>query len=247
VLPDRDTRSFLFEVWDWLLSNRGGVGAFRTRARLVTPTREDFPVDSSLAHHELALDYFGFVKEHIGVTDWTGLLVPDEIGGTRGDAATAIDSPESSDVPSVHYRGAAVTQPVRLIAQLSVGLVRLVVEATEEAPPGGAEASEYVIDVATTYFGFGLFLANSAMPPRPELDPTLTPLELGEAALDERELAYALAIFSWLLEVSDASVMRHLRPNPRGYYRAAVMDLRRRAPELARLKRSNRPVRGPYR
>ncbi len=66
--------------------------------------------------------------------------------------------------------------------------------------------------------------------------------------LEERTLAYALAVFGWVKEIPDLHIVSYLRPNPRAFYRAAVRDLRRRGAELGELRGALRlPHQGPYR
>lgn len=52
-----------------------GTDSWREWATVVEPLPENFPVDSTLEHEDLAEDYLGFVVEHAGLSDWPFFLL----------------------------------------------------------------------------------------------------------------------------------------------------------------------------
>ena len=237
VLPDQGFIRWLLWAWERLLRLDGGTADSRLRRRLVTPTAEDFPVDLELEGADLAEDYFLFVKEHAGVQAWPLTL------------AEADGPPEPEDESTVPYESGLVATPSRLVAQLARGVAQHLVIAHGADDLDEAEL-EPLADATAVFLGFGIFAANAAAPVR-LLQPSWasSPIALRPVgSLSEHELAYALALFAVLSEVPDRHIERHLRPNPREFYRRAVKHiLRSRGNELGRLRQVPLAPLSPYR
>jgi hypothetical protein len=241
LVPDAETRSFVFASFDWLLSGSGGLARFVEQTELVTPTLHDFPVDLELEGRELALDYFGFVREHARVDpDLRVELVP----GRRPLGSLTDDR---GDPLPIGYSEEAVDDPELLIAYAARGLHHYAIQTHPRSPPGGWAMIGEAAELAALFAGFGIFLTNTAYA-LPDEDGLVRWPPRQRWVLSERALAYALAVFGWVKEIPDLSIISYLRPNPRAFYRAAVRDLRRRGAELGELRGTLRlPHQGPYR
>jgi len=242
MVPDAETRSFVFASFEWLLSGFGGLAHFVEHARLVTPTFADFPVHPELEGRELALDYFAFVREHSKIDDelrfelvaGRPLLIPLTDGG-------------ASPLP-IGFPDEAAADPGLFIAYAARGLSHYMVQSHPRCPPGGWPMIGAASELAAVFSGFGIFLSNTGVALRKSDHGLVGWAPRSRWVLSERALSYALAVFGWVKEVPDQLIMRFLRPNPRAYYRAAVRDLRRRGSELNELRGALRlPHEGPYR
>ena len=241
MLPEDGFIRWLLWAWERLLRCHGGIDDFRRRL-LVTPTEEDFPVDLELEGHELVEDYFLFVIEHAGLQGWPFQLV----------AETEVEVPTSDDGSSllrVGYDPTLLATPTRLVAQLARGAARhlVLMDGDDDLDDGEIEP---LADATSVFLGFGLFAANAA--PRigyNHLSLLASPaLPVPVGALCEHEVAYALALFTVLTEVPDRIVERHLRPNPREFYRRGEKHiLRHRGRELSRLRQVPLAGVAPYR
>ena len=231
MLPKPGYIEWLFETWAWLLHHHDTETAFGGRA-LVTPTRLDFPVDPRLTGEDLAEDYFIFVQEHAGLSNWPLHVVPEhELHGEAGD--------EGFPIP---YDPTWLADPARLVTHFARGVAHYVVHSIDDAIPGDVE---YAIDATAVYLGFGAFAANAASP-RASGENLILARRLGVMA--EHELAYALAVFGVLLEIPDREMEQHLRPNPRAFHRKAVKHvLRHHGRGLERLRGTYPKRVGPYR
>lgn len=242
LVPDAETRGFVFASFEWLLSGFGGLAHFLEQASLITPTLSDFPVDASLDGPNLLADYFGFVREHAKVDRE---LCFELVGGRP--ALMRLSEVGRAPLP-VGYPDEAADEPELFIAYAARGLHHYVVQTHPRSPPGGWSMLGGVAELAAVFSGFGIFMANTAYaPPLPE-QRLLRWAPQPRWTLSEAALSYALAVFGWMEEIPDAHIMGYLRPSPRAFYRAAVRDLRRRGAELGELRGTLRlPHVGPYR
>ncbi|MES4793121.1 MAG: hypothetical protein C4321_09200 [Chloroflexota bacterium] len=245
LLSPDDQVEWLFATTRWLLESFGHDPAFHRR--LVTPTEEDFPITAT-GGHELAVQVFGMVQRHAGLSSWPCRLE------SQGDVDT---SEWLRDIGQGHLeqKGAAGTFSRReevvityserqlgdldgLIATFAHELSHYLLFSAPTPPPGGPKALEPATDVGAVFLGFGIFLANTAF----RFDQFNTATGYGWSAsrlgyLGDQALAYTLAIFLSLRGESSKVALRSLRPNPAAYFKAALKDLaRRRAEEVARLR-----------
>ncbi|MCB9600880.1 MAG: hypothetical protein H6722_18865 [Sandaracinus sp.] len=119
-LPADDVDALL-DVCRWVFAHAYyGTDAWRRDARVIEPTPENFPVDTSLEHEDLAEDYLAFVVEHAGLSEWPFFLLtgpadtnrpPRDAGGNVAAARERPPLPEVAeeseldprdDDPSVH-------------------------------------------------------------------------------------------------------------------------------------------------
>ncbi|MBL1260343.1 MAG: hypothetical protein COB33_007425 [Thiotrichaceae bacterium] len=90
--------------------------------------------------------------------------------------------------------------------------------------------------------GFGLMLANTVTPHRGGYGSCRSPAMERVGNLAEREVAYALAIFCVLKEVSEKKVTRHLKKTLKGFFKKALKDAGGREMMLADLKAIEAPL-----
>jgi len=114
---------------------------------------------------------------------------------------------------------------------------------------GGREEWEHFVDLGAVFLGFGVFLANSAFRFQEREEGAMIGWGFTRrGALSELDVSYALALFASLLDQPDHDVTRHLRPNPKGFFRAARKHIRKkRGDELERLLVIRPTADGPYR
>jgi hypothetical protein len=126
------------------------------------------------------------------------------------------------------YSPATLAEPADFIATMAHELGHYLMAGATSDPPGGAEAEEPATDLAAVFLGFGVFLANSAFSFRQFQDGTTQGWERrARGYLDERCLAYALALFCRLLGIDPRLARPHLDTNPRSYFKHALLDLER--------------------
>ncbi len=241
LVPDAETRSFVFASFDWLLSGNGGLSRFIEQTELVTPTLHDFPVDLDLEGRELALDYFAFVREHARIDEKLRFRL------TPGRQLLVKRGGNDDQPLPIGYAEEAEDDPELLIAFVSRGLHHYAIQSHPRSPPGGWSLIGAAAELAAVFAGFGIFLTNTAFA-FPDEASLVRWAPRQRWVLHERALAYALAVFGWVKEIPDLHIISYLRPNPQAFYRAAVRDLRRRGSELSELRGTLRlPPRGPYR
>jgi len=210
---DPARRDWQFAAFAWLLRNSGGFPKFLDTA-LVLPTEAFFP-DRAMSGHAGVAALFRRVRDHAGMEDWPCGIEPDA-NAERPWLSGA------TSVPVIRYRPDSLA-PTPLVAALARELARYYVETFDESAPGGAALLEPVLDVATIFMGFGVFMANAA-------------LEGGGHELNEGELAHALAMFCLLRRIPPDTVETHLNPHLRKYLRLAARDLAQHEPSFHKLR-----------
>lgn len=229
-------------AWSWLLRDLGGVAALR-RVPLVKPSREFFP-PTEAAGHARAEHVFEHVKRHAAMADRHCRFVaqprgPDlrlgELATLRREQPTAAGTfGLEGNEPVITYDPAVVDDPMRLVAVLAHELAHH----RFPAPPGGSRLlAERATDLATVAMGFGVFGANCAF----SFEQFQGVMSQGWRSsrlgyLDEREWAFALAVFLELADRGDEDVRRCLKPHLLTDVRAARRSLRRRPELLAGLR-----------
>jgi hypothetical protein len=263
VTPEDGMKEWLFGASEWWIGSWGGFDRFAETAAIVTPTVEHFPVDLHLEGAELAEDYFAFVLEHAGLgPDWRFELVLDrgsDVADTlRGmphhmTEPTATRSPleplvEGEPLP-IPCDIRQLEDPMDLVATMARGVSHYLLQTAPTPFPGAEDEREYFVDLGATLLGFGIVLANAAF----YFQQSEEGMMIGwgyhhRGALGELELSYVLAIMATLLEVPRREILPHLRPNPRGFFKSATKDLkRRRKADLAVLRSVPSTGAGPYR
>jgi hypothetical protein len=250
ALPDADSIDRLFEVYSWLLENTGGFEAFSGQ-HLVLPTDEFFPIEPGLEGHDLARALFELTREWSGLAGWPCRLVAHSEGPSLRDllgnvpftederkgAAGTFSVARRRDV-ELTYAPSSLDDPATFVATMAHELSHYLMATFPSAPPGGEDAVEPVTDVCAVFLGFGVFMCNAAFSFRQFSDGMMQGWSTSRHGyLDEKMLAYALAVFMVLRGAHPGSVARHLKPNPRSYMKHAFRDVNRRYSErIAKLR-----------
>jgi hypothetical protein len=243
ALPPPDEIEWIIAVFAWLLAENGGFAAFEG-TEMVLPTDAFYPVARSLAGHDLALQLFEQTRRLAGMADWPCDLVPhadapsarELLGsvphgatGSHGALGTFRAAMRGGKVRGVMtYSPGSLADPAGFIATMAHELGHYLMAGAASDPPGGAEAEEPATDLAAIFLGFGIFTANSAFSFRQFQDGNTQGWERQTRGyLDQRSLAYGLALFCRLLEIDPRIARSHLEANPRGYLKHALVDLDR--------------------
>ncbi|HUQ09902.1 MAG TPA: hypothetical protein VM146_06255 [Steroidobacteraceae bacterium] len=205
---DAARREWQFEAFAWLLRGCGGLPRFLDTA-LVLPTPGHFP-EQGMKGHAAAAALFRLVRDHAGMADWPCIVEPEH---------TAAPPATGERIRVIHYPP-ALQQPELLVAHFAHELARFLVESLHEPPPGGAELYEPAVDLATTFMGFGVFMANSAA-----LSSSHCSAHPVRWDLNECELVHALALFCQLRKLPPEAAEPHLNAHVRKYLRLAMRDL----------------------
>ena len=219
---DQARRDWQFAAFAWLLRNGGGYPKF-LETELVLPTEEFFP-EHAMSGHAGVLDIFRRVREHAGMSDWPCAVEPDP----------RVDRPRLSganSTPVIRYRPDSLA-PTCLVATFARELARYYTETFAEDAPGGDTLAEPALEVAAVYMGFGVFMANSALATAAH---AAGGVEIAYA-LNEGELAHALAIFCLLRKVPPSAADAFLNPHLRKYLRLATRDLAQHAASFQALR-----------
>ncbi|REL29586.1 hypothetical protein [Thalassotalea euphylliae] len=103
---------------------------------------------------------------------------------------------------------------MQLVATLAHELAHYLTATAKDEPPGGWENWEFATDIAATFMGFGIFMANSAFNFSQYADADSQGWKSGRSGyLSENEHIYALAIFLLLKDLSINEASRYLKPH----------------------------------
>ena len=168
------------DEWDWLLATLKWLESEfpeRQAGPIALPSGDEFPV-MSRRPKERAAELFEHVRAKCGLSDIAVNLVavdgqPDPpvpvspaIASQRWSGAAGtfqIDAEGTgSNVPTITYAIDTVNEPVALIATFAHELAHLQLAYVPSCPPGGEECEEEATDFVAVWFGFGVFLAESA-------------------------------------------------------------------------------------
>ena len=262
MTPERETIDWIFDSTAWWLENFGGFPHFAAATSLIVPTEDDFPVDLELAGHELAEDYFEFVKEHARLNEWPFQLVQvrtanvadalDGIPHHLTSPPTSVEEPNEiadGEPLTIPYELSQLADPIDLVATMARGVSHYLLYNAPAASPGEPDEHEYYVDLGAVLLGFGVFLANSAF----RFQQTTKGMMIGwgfsrRGALSELDVSYALALTATLLEVRDNEIVPHLTPNPKSFFKSGRKHLqKKRKKDLDRLRAIPPPADGPYR
>lgn len=226
---------FQVATFKWLLKNFGGDDFYKT-TELVLPTKEYFPskVDSP---EGAASETFEAVKKHAGLENWMCKLEIQEEDADPVVAATlaiqnAPTSPhgtfqatEDNEVV-ITYNPALASQPTQLVATFAHELAHYLTATSKEEPPGGWENWEFATDIAATFLGFGVFMANSAFSFSQYTNSDSQGWKSSRNGyLSESEHIYALAIFNALKGISAELALDHLKPHLKKLLKKAHKEL----------------------
>jgi hypothetical protein len=126
----------------------------------------------------------------------------------------------------ITYNPSSVSNPTQLVATFAHELSHYLTGTANEPPPGGWENWEFATDIAATYLGFGVFMANSAFSFSQYTSTDSQGWEYSNSGyLSESEHVYALAIFLLLKEIPLSEATASLKPNLSKLLRKAVKEI----------------------
>mgnify|MGYP000451072419 CR=1 FL=1 len=226
---------FQVATFKWLLKNFGGDEFYKI-TELVLPTKEYFPSKVDTAEGA-ASETFEAVKKHAGLEDWRCKLEIQEEDVNPVVAPTiaiqnAPTSPhgtfqatEENEVV-ITYNPALASQPTQLVATFAHELAHYLTATSKEEPPGGWENWEFATDIAATFLGFGVFMANSAFSFSQYTNSDSQGWKSSRNGyLSESEHIYALAIFNELKGISTEVASGHLKPHLKKLLKKAHKEL----------------------
>lgn len=227
VIAD-ESAQYIVDVYQWLRRHFE-----RDETQLVLPTREFFP--QVLSDERQAVEAtFAAIKQYAGMKDWYCELVAQapDVETKVAPALMVQDAPHdalgtfsinSEDVIEISYNPAIVAQPMVLVSTLAHELAHYLTATATEAPPGGWENWELVTDIAATFMGFGVFMANGASNFRQFSEVDAQGWQFNRNGyLTEAEHLYVLAIFTKLHNIETKMVLKHLKSGLRPLFKKAL-------------------------
>ena len=186
--------------------------------------------------HALVEHVFAQVKQLAGLADLPcslveqpphpELLVAEMVSLQRAGSVPAGTFGLDGNVASITYDPALARDPVRLVAVLAHEPAHLRLLGFSENLAGGRDANERATDLATVSMGFGLFGAQCAFNFKRHQDPLSQGWRYSRLGyLDEREWAFALAVWFALTRRDVVSARRYLKPHLFADARAAYASL----------------------
>jgi len=234
LLSDEDT-FFQIETYRWLLTYFGGDD-FYNDTNLILPTKEFFPSNVN-SPSEAAKDTFERVKSYAGLEKWPcSLEVQEEdpnviVGDTlivqnveHGPSGTF--SLNENNEAVISYNPKLASNPVQMVATFAHELAHYLTSTAPEPPPGGWDNWEFATDIAGTFLGFGIFLANSVFNFQQYSSAGVQGWSTsGGGYLSESEHSYSLAIFLKLKNISPEIAYPHCDTNVKSLLKTAINEL----------------------
>ena len=245
-LLDGELAQWQFDCFAWLLQHTGGVEAFRQR-RLILPIPQFFPHNGSRGH-AFAEMIFNQVKAHAGMADW-----PCTLRCQDADPNTMV-SPQAfvKDAPSspsgtfrildeggalITYNPGQLNNPMALVATFAHELAHYRTAGFPEPPPGGWDVWEPATDLAATFLGFGIFLANSRFNFEHFNDGRTAGWRWQQQGyLSDVEVLHMHAIFSVMQGTDQRESLLHLKPALRGIFKRVYKEVKGAGEALERLQ-----------
>ena len=239
--------------WRWLFENFGDTHPV-TETPLVQANGTYFP-STDLTGHNKAQYIFELVARHMRVPTEGFKLVPQQetVDPRVGNLLIVQNAPASpagtfqlhaNNELTITYDPAGLDRPVPFIATLAHEISHALLFTTREAPPGGDDCEEFATDLAVTYFGFGLFGANSAFEFRQYSDMG-TGMQGWETRrlgyLTEAEWGFSLAVFLLVSGRNEANTLDLLKPGPAAHLKKSLKYLRKNKQLWQGLECSNVP------
>lgn len=244
---DADDEAWQLACWRWLLDHIGGAAVLRARP-LILPT-EAFFARPRAAGHAAAVAWFEQVAAHFGLDPARFVLeAKDEgIDPVLGPMQVVVDAPGGpagtfsmggSGAMTISHDARLVAQPMKLIATLAHEICHPLLLSIPEEPPGGAEMEEFATDLAATFFGFGIFNANTAAMFRQYSDSSTGTQGWSierQGYLAPAERAFALALFVHGRHEETRAAREHLERGALAYFDKAARYLAARPGIVAEL------------
>lgn len=234
ILSDEDTE-FQIATFSWLLRNFGGKD-FYEDSILILPTKEYFP---SRVENEkdAAIETFEAVKKYAGMEEWPCKLEAQEndvetrlaptltVQNAPSSPLGTFQAKENNDIV-ITYNPNLVNNPTQLVATYAHELAHYLTGSCPEEPPGGWDNWEFATDIAATFLGFGLFMANSAFNFQQFTAVDSQGWQYNRSGyLSEAEHIFSLAIFLRLRGMGVESALPYLKPSLKKLLKKAVKQL----------------------
>lgn len=227
---------FQIATFQWLIKNFGGDD-FYCNTDLIKPTPEYFP--SVLKNHEhVAHETFIAVKKHAGMEDWPCKLQAQQIDvdpivtsslmveNAPNSPLGTFNSTSKSGI-TITYNPTIVNRPMQLVATYAHELAHYLTGAGE-SPPGGWDNWEYATDIAATFLGFGIFMANSAFNFKQHSSFDAQGWKVSRSGyLSENEHIFALAIFLSLKGIPHEHACKFLKFSLRKKLKQAIKEIQK--------------------
>ena len=238
IIP-ADTQDFIIDAYAWLNKHFAD-----DETKLILPTREFFPQVLS-DEQQAAEATFNAIKAHAGMIEWPCVLVAQEPDvdalvaptiavqntpqtplGTFSVNSVKDDSDSSEQQIEITYNPAIASQPMILVSTLAHELAHYLTAGAPEPPPGGWESWEFVTDIAATFMGFGIFMANSATNFSQFRDVDSQGWKYSRSGyLSETEHVMVLAIFARIHQIEPSKVLGHLKSGLRPLFKKALKQV----------------------
>lgn len=167
---EADDEEWQLLAWRWLLDNLGGIDALRSFPTRF-PSHRDFPKSgkSGHAHVEFVFEQvtaamgidpepFSLVAQDETVDRMLGPLAV--VQNAPNDPAGTYQATDNSHL--ISYNPETARDLESLIATLVHEVCHAVLFSIPVAPPGDDSAEEFATDLATVFFGFGVFGGNGS-------------------------------------------------------------------------------------
>ncbi len=232
-LLDEDATQWLFDSYDWALSNFGS-DFFHEETLLVTPTEAHFPsqVDS---RESMANSIFLQLVRYAGMQSWPLALVeltadyeplyPSNVtfNGIPRGAASKITLEGEVQAFHITYSPDLTRDPGILTAVIARQLASHLISTARNPGPGGEELHGHLVDLLAIFMGFGLFLTNSAVIIQRGCSGCGKSVQ-ATGSLSEDQMTYALAIFCCLKGIPGKTAQPHLKSALRPLFKKAVKE-----------------------
>ncbi|MEO9876391.1 MAG: hypothetical protein ABJM26_15600 [Anderseniella sp.] len=239
--------------WRWLFENFNDTHPI-TETPLIQPNGTYFP-STNLTGHTKAQYIFELVTRHMRVPAEGFKLVPQQetVDPRVGNLLIVQNAPASpagtfqlqaNNELTITYDPAGLDRPVQFIATLAHEVSHALLFTTRETPPGGDDCEEFATDLAVTYFGFGLFGANSAFEFRQfsDMGSGMQGWETRRLGyLTEAEWSFSLAVFLLISGRDETETLNLLKPGPAAYLKKSFKYLRKNQHLWHGLECSNGP------
>lgn len=235
---DEDDLEWQLLAWRWLLDHLGGVDALRSYPTL-KPSHQDFP-NTGLAGHRHVAAVFEQVarRARVDAAEFRLERQAEPVDPLVAPLAIVRNAPVDplgtyrldGNAHVVTYDPVAARDLEGLISTLIHEICHAVLFAIPEPPPGAPDAEEFATDLATVFFGFGLFGGNQSIRfSQFRDDATGTQgWSIGRAGyLGQNEWGFALAVRALLAGEADGVIETHAADGLRAHFRKNLKYLRR--------------------
>lgn len=241
---DADDEQWQLQTWHWLLENFGGIRNLRNHKTLC-PSNEDFSRSETqgLEHAKFVFkqtaSYFDVDPNGFDIilqeTDINPMLNP--LGVVQNVPQTPLgtyrlEQEQNRHVISINPNNLGDME--LLIATIAHEICHPLLFSIPNPPPGAPEAEEFATDLATVFFGFGIFGANTSFRFQQRVDVgsgTQGWSFSGAGYLRINEWGYALAVRQMLTGEDENRWLIHMNEGVKIHYQKNLKYLRTK-PEL---------------